>query len=259
MNKVWGLGTFVASVATAALMLAAPAQADEVSVEQAQAAPAPSGGLFSGPFGPPEKYGFTGGWQVRVRALGVVPDTGATTVNVANAPTLSTPFSSLSVGNSIVPELDISYYFNPNLAVELILGVTQNFVTGNGSLNGLNIGSTWLLPPTLTFQYHFTQMGSFQPYVGAGINLTIPFGTVNAGATTAGGLTTTQFSLNTAVGLALQAGFDYMIDRNWGINFDVKKLILRPGYNATVNNTIAVSGTAALDPWLIGAGVTYRF
>ena len=79
------------------------------------------------------------------------------------------------------------------------------------------------------------------------------------GATTPGGLTVTQFSMNTAVGLALQAGFDYMIDRNWGINFDVKKLILRPGYNATVNNTIAVSGTAALDPWLIGAGVTYRF
>ena len=75
----------------------------------------------------------------------------------------------------------------------------------------------------------------------------------------AGGLTTTQFNLNTAVGLALQAGFDYMIDRNWGINFDVKKLILRPGYNATVNNTIPVSGTAALDPWLFGVGVTYRF
>ena len=259
MNKIRVLGTLLTSAAAAALMLAAPAQADEVAVEQAQAAPAAAPGTFGGPYGPPEKFGFTGGWQVRVRALGVVPDTGASTVNVQNVPALSTPYSSLSVGNSVVPELDISYYFNPNIALELILGVTQNFVTGNGALNGLNIGSTWLLPPTLTAQYHFTNMGSFQPYVGAGINLTIPFGTVNAGATTPGGLTTTQFSLNTAVGLALQAGFDYMIDRNWGINFDVKKLILRPGYNATVNGTIPVSGTAALDPWLIGAGVTYRF
>ncbi|MCA0300836.1 MAG: outer membrane beta-barrel protein [Proteobacteria bacterium] len=261
MNKFRVLGTMLTSVAAAALMMAAPAQADEVAVEQAQAATASAGapGTFGGPYGPPEKFGFTGGWQVRVRAMGVVPDTNASTVNVQGVPSLSTPFSGLSVGNSIVPELDISYYFNPNIALELILGVTGHNVTGNGSLNGLNIGSTLLLPPTLTAQYHFTNMGAFQPYVGAGINLTIPLSTQNAGATTAGGLTTTQFSLNTAVGLALQAGFDYMIDRNWGVNFDVKKLILRPGYNATVNNTIPVSGTAALDPWLFGVGVTYRF
>jgi len=43
------------------------------------------------------------------------------------------------------------------------------------------------------------------------------------------------------------------------VNFDVKKYILRPTYNATVNGTIPVSGTAVIDPWIIGAGVTYRF
>ncbi len=257
MKKTRVLGTFLASVAAAALMTAAPAHADEVAIEQAQAAPAASNYFSS--FGPPEKFGYTGGWQVRVRALGVVPDTNATTVNVAGVPALSTPLSGLSIGNSIVPEIDISYYFNANLAVELILGVTQNHITGNGALNGLDIGSTWLLPPTLTFQYHFTNFGAFQPYVGAGINLTIPFGTQAAGTTTAGGLKTTSLSLGTAVGLALQAGFDYMIDRNWGVNLDVKKIVLRPGYNATVNGTIPVYGTAAIDPWLFGMGVTYRF
>jgi outer membrane protein len=43
------------------------------------------------------------------------------------------------------------------------------------------------------------------------------------------------------------------------VNVDVKKFILRPTYNATVNGTIPVSGTATIDPWIIGAGVTYRF
>lgn len=35
------------------------------------------------------------------------------------------------------------------------------------------VGKVWLLPPTLTFQYHFTDFGAFKPYVGAGVNYTI--------------------------------------------------------------------------------------
>ena len=69
----------------------------------------------------------------------------------------------------------------------------------------------------------------------------------------------TSLTLHNTVGGALQVGFDYMIDKHWGLNFDVKKYLLRPTYNATVNNTIPVTGTAAIDPWIIGAGVTYRF
>ena len=57
---------------------------------------------------------------------------------------------------------------------------------------------------------------------------------------------------------ALQAGFDYMLDQHWGVNFDVKKLFLKADFDATVNGS-AVSGKAKLDPWLIGAGITYRF
>ncbi len=47
-------------------------------------------------------------WQVRVRALGVLPASSGSTVNVQGVAALSTPNSSLSIGNSIVPELDIS-------------------------------------------------------------------------------------------------------------------------------------------------------
>jgi OmpW family len=37
-------------------------------------------------------------------------------------------------------------------------------------LSGLPIGKSWLLPPTLTLQYHFTDFGAFKPYIGAGVN-----------------------------------------------------------------------------------------
>lgn len=197
-------------------------------------------------------------WQVRVRALAVLPASSGSTVYVPGAPALSSPNSGLSIGNSIVPELDISYYFTPNVAAELILGVTPHNITGTGALANTNIGRAWLLPPTLLAQWHFTDFGPFKPYVGLGLNYTIFFGQ-SAGYTPTNGLGVTNLTLHNTVGGALQVGFDYMIDKHWGLNFDVKKYLLRPTYNATVNNTIPVSGTAAIDPWIIGAGVTYRF
>jgi len=143
-------------------------------------------------------------------------------------------------------------------AVELILGVTPHNITGTGALANTNIGRAWLLPPTLLAQWHFTDFGPFKPYIGLGLNYTIFFGQ-SAGYTQTNGLGVTNLTLNNTVGGALQVGFDYMFDKHWGVNFDVKKYLLRPTYNATVNNTIPVTGTAAIDPWIIGAGVTYRF
>lgn len=197
-------------------------------------------------------------WQVRVRALGVLPASGGSTVNVQGVPALSTPNSGLSIGNSIVPELDISYFITRNVAAELILGVTPHNITGTGALANTNIGSAWLLPPTVLAQYHFTDFGAFKPYIGIGLNYTIFF-SQSPGYTPTNGLGVTNLSINNTVGGAVQVGFDYMIDKHWGVNFDVKKYILRPTYNATVNNTIQVNGTAVIDPWIIGAGVTYRF
>ena len=108
---------------------------------------------------------------VRVRALGVLPDASGSSVNVAGSAALSSPNSGLSIGNAVVPELDISYFFTQNIAAELILGVTPHHITGTGALAGVDIGKTWLLPPTLMLQYHFTNFGAFQPYIGVGVEL----------------------------------------------------------------------------------------
>lgn len=151
------------------------------------------------------------------------------------------------ISNSVVPELDISYYFTKNIAAELILGVTPHTVTGaKGIIAGAQVGKSTLLPPTLTMQYHFTDFGAFQPYVGAGANYTFFLNTKDGAAT--------NLKIKSAPGVALQAGFDYMLDANWGLNVDVKKLWLRPDVTAT-----GLTGNLRIDPWLIGAGVTYRF
>jgi len=184
-------------------------------------------------------------WMIRLRALGVVTRDSGHVDQVAG--------SGLNVSDTVVPELDITYFFTPNIAAEIILGVTPHHITGAGTLSGVDVGKVWLLPPTLTLQYHFTNFGPFKPYVGAGVNYTVFFNQSAAGGVVTG------LDVHNAFAPALQVGLDYMIDRHWGLNVDVKKLWLRPDFDGTLAGGVPISGKANLDPWLIGAGVTYKF
>lgn len=182
-------------------------------------------------------------WQVRVRGLGVITNDSGSVDQI--------PGSGLSYSDSVIPELDISYYLTDNIAAELILGTTYANIYGDDTIAGLGkIGKTWVLPPTLTLQYHFTDFGAFKPYVGAGVNYTMFYNQSGAAAS--------DLNVKDSFGAALQVGADYMVNDHWGVNFDVKKLFLRPEYETTIGGN-AYTGKAKLDPWLIGAGVTYRF
>ena len=169
-------------------------------------------------------------WLVRLRAVHLDSENGG----AAGA-------AGVSVNNKWMPEVDISYFFTPNIAAELILTYPQKH---NVRLGGERIGSLKHLPPTLLAQYHFTNMGAFKPYLGAGVNYT-RFSNVNI---LDGALTVKRNSF----GPALQVGFDYALDKNWSINVDVKKVYL----DTTVSGGI---GKFKVDPLLFGLGVGYRF
>lgn len=150
----------------------------------------------------------------------------------------------LSVNNKTIPEVDVSYFFSPNVAAELILTVPQKQTVYS---NGTSIGTFKHLPPTLLMQYHFTGLNGYKPYVGAGINYT-DISKVNL----LGGVATLD---SHSWGGALQAGVDIPLDKNWSLNFDVKKVYIKTDvYAAGVN-----AGTLKLDPVLVGAGIGYRF
>jgi outer membrane protein len=232
-----------ASLLAATVLAAAPVLAADLPARKSPA------------FAAPESFSQ---WQIRVRALAVIPQEE---LKFDGQPTYNGYIS-----NSYVPELDITYYFTKNIAAELVLGTTPHKVRGTEAIHGLQIGKSWLLPPTLTLQYHFTDFGAFKPYVGAGVNYTFFLGTspsrvVDPGI--AAGANINQFKLDNSFGFALQAGFDYMLTKNWGVNIDVKKLWLRSDFTANLQTNAAavnaLTGQARIDPWLVGTGVTYRF
>jgi outer membrane protein len=179
-----------------------------------------------------------GSWLVRVRAVNLDPSNKSDPINGAGAS------DRLTINSKVIPELDISYFFTPNWATELVLTYPQKQKV---SLDGAQIGTFKHLPPTLTLQYHFTPEKTISPYVGAGINYTrISSVDILNGAARLE---------KSSVGLALQAGVDFKIDKNWSINLDVKKVQIRSDVNTAAGQLSAVK----IDPWLIGVGVGYRF
>lgn len=176
-------------------------------------------------------------WMARVRA-----------VQLQSANKDSTGLD-LSINDKLIPEIDLSYFFMPQFAVELVLTYPQKQTIRSG---GTEIGSLKHLPPTLTAQYHFAPLGTFRPYVGAGLNYT-RFSNVTFDPAVQAALQPT-LSRN-SFGLALQAGLDYQVANNLYVNIDVKKVQIR----TDVSSAGTKVGTFKVDPWLIGVGIGRRF
>ena len=165
----------------------------------------------------------------------------ARVVHLDSANKDSTPLG-LSINNKELPEVDITYFFNKNVAAELILTVPQKQTVRAG---GTAIGTLKHLPPALLLQYHFDAPG-FKPYVGAGLNYT-RFSSVNLPA----GVTIDRNSF----GPALQVGVDIPLQKNLYLNFDVKKVFIKTDVSAGG----AKLGTFKVDPVLVGVGLGWRF
>ena len=180
---------------------------------------------------------------VGLGAIGVLPTNGG------NVPLIGgTPHAS----NSASPQLDFSYFFTPNVAVNLIAATTQHDIRVNGSaLGDVRLGRVWALPPTLTVQYHPLPASRISPYVGLGLNATFFYG--YSGAKTP---PVTRVRVENSVGVAPNIGFDYEITPNWLVNFDLKWILMQP--EVSVNSNF-IRARADINPFVIGASVRYRF
>ncbi len=139
----------------------------------------------------------------------------------------------------------LGYRFHDNVGVELLAALPFEH---DINLNGEKLASTKHLPPTLTLQYY--PLGGtqalVQPYLGAGVNYT----RFSSEKSELGDL-----NLESSWGLAGQVGVDVLVDENWSINAAAWYIDIDTDASLDGNSL----GTVNIDPWVIMAGVGYRF
>lgn len=202
-------------------------------------------------------------WRVRVRGLAVTPQESAKIGVIGGDVQISTAY---------IPELDFSYFFSKHIAAELILGTSKHTVRttgsnlsaiGGASSASVDLGHVWLLPPTLTLQYHLPTSVGLKPYIGAGVNYTI-FYNRNSGPVVK------NISYENKFGFATQLGLDYDLGKKLFLNIDVKKIFLctdatvdasnlTPAEHPELQSTLAgIGAKTTINPWVFGIGLGYK-
>jgi outer membrane protein len=171
---------------------------------------------------------------------------------------INVPADAITINKKTIPDIDLEYFFTKHFSTELVLTYPQSQTV---TLKGVgDLGTFKHLPPTLTAKWNFIPDGTFRPYVGVGVNLTL-ISDVNLKVPAAVSPTGQDLPLDlssSSVGFAGQAGFDVKVADHFFINVDVKYVQLGADVKVPALGGATIT-KVKLDPWLIGAGIGYRF
>jgi outer membrane protein len=211
-------------------------------------------------------------WFVRFGGLGVISESSSKlyvqqqTVGIIGVgPQMLVPGRSQNYSNLLTISFQAGYFITPNWSLEVASGfpVWQTArITGSSAIPpfpGTLLSTALPAALPITAVYHFTQFGALQPYGGIGL---APIFALSVRDNFSVGASTEP-----SVGLVLQGGFDYMLNKNWGVFVDAKTYLDRSVSKATGLNygpPLGVIDTAAtavthVQPWVLATGVTYRF
>ena len=170
-------------------------------------------------------------------------------LNFAGAPV---PGADIHTPPHYTPTVQVGRYFTDHLAIALTVGLPPHIsIYGRGALQPFGkLAETTYGPAVLTVQYHPVKKGPVRPYVGVGASYMIIFSTQDAAFQ--------NVSIKNDLAPALEGGTDVMLNRRFGIFFDVKKAFLRTTANGTFGGAPVV-GKVKLDPWALTAGVAFHF
>lgn len=210
-------------------------------------------------------------WSVNVGAISVAPQDSSGHLNVvetvAGLPANSTE---VSVNNNTQLGITIDYQLNKNWTLELIAATpfSHDVKVKGSAIDGLALGNTKHLPPTLLAQYHFDLGDSrFDPFVGLGLNYTNFFQEEVSGE-----LVSTLQALNVADandrvelklkdswGLAMQAGVNVKLADSWSAHLMLSKMDIDTTGRVLVNSNAIQSVDVSIDPyvWMIGARYSF--
>ncbi len=198
-----------------------------------------------------------GKWQIKLLGTAVLPDGKITQVD---KDLVGLPADIQTKANdNYVPTIAIEYFFTNAISVETICCVTQHDVDGTTGLPGAElVSNAKIIPATFTLKYHLDTGSGISPYIGAGPTYFI-FVDEKPGAAAAA-LGADGFRLNDKFGVALQAGVDVPLGQSgMALSLDAKKYFLNTSAHWFVGQTEVITTRHALDPWVLSAGLAYRF
>lgn len=196
--------------------------------------------------------------QLKLLGTAVLPDGDIDTVNVDIVGV--TAGLETRANDNVVPTLAAEYFISKNFSIETIAGTTQHDVDATAGLPAGTelVSDGLLLPATVTAKAHF-DLGGVKPYVGAGGAYFIWLDVDGSAAGTAP-LGVTNTTLSDEFGLVLQTGVDIPInDQGFGFSLDAKRYFIGTTARWFVGDTLAIENEHDLDPWVLSAGVSYKF
>jgi outer membrane protein len=163
------------------------------------------------------------------------------------------PGADAETGNAVTAIFVYERTLTPNIGVELVLGIPPTIeadATGSVAFLGDNILSAKNVSPTLLFNYYFGAPGdTWRPYLGAGINYT-RFTDIKSSLAP-------QVDMSDSWGLALQAGINYAIDKQWGLFASVARIDVKSDVVAVASTVLTT--TIDFKPVTYSFGAYYRF
>lgn len=170
---------------------------------------------------------------------------GASTVRVNGAPApgvKAIPQDDVTISNSI------GYNVTQEISAQLILGLLTS--TPVKDQNGVQLGRTSYGAPSFVVDYRFNQFGPIQPFVGVGAMYLFFYNGKDA--------VLSNLKVDNSTGAILRTGAELMLTQNIGLYFAANKVFIGSTAHARLGAN-RVDAKLELDPWILQAGVTYRF
>jgi outer membrane protein len=142
---------------------------------------------------------------------------------------------------------------SPNLGVEFVLGVPPRLharATGSVAFLGDDVLSAKNVAPTLLLNYHFFGPETrLRPYIGVGVNYT-RFTSIRSSLAP-------DVEMGSSTGLAVQAGANYAITKDFGLFASVAKVNVKSKVVAA--GATVLTTTVDFRPIVYSAGISYNF
>ncbi|GAB2920292.1 OmpW/AlkL family protein [Rheinheimera gaetbuli] len=208
-------------------------------------------------------------FAINVGAITVAPDDSSSSLNVIEQ-VAGLPAGSTAVGVNSNTQLGLTfdYKFTPNWSVQLIAATpfSHDIKVKGSAIDGLKVGKTKHLPPTLLAQYHFMpENQTFDPFVGVGLNYTVFFdektdgqleGALDALNVT-GSSDNVGLKLKSSFGLALQAGVNVKLTDSLGVHLMLSKMDIDTTGRVQVNGATIQSVNVNIDPYVAMIGLRW--